>query len=105
MEEPMSSYDARLRLNGESGLPLGVEVDLTDGRMKVRSGRRELADWEVDQIRVSALQDGFHVRAEGEEVILNVSDDARFAIELGLRTAYPGLRRRMSALMRDDTDV
>ena len=31
MEEPMSSYDARLRLNGESGLPLGVEVDLTDG--------------------------------------------------------------------------
>lgn len=105
MEEPMSSYDARLKLNGESGLPLGVEVDLTDGRLKVRSGRRELADWKVDQIRVSALQDGFHVRAEGEEVILNVTDDARFAIELGLRTAYPGLRRRMSALMRDDTDV
>lgn len=105
MEEPMSSYDARLRLNGDTGLPLGVEVDLTDGRMRVRSGPNELADWEIDQIRVSALQDGFHVRAEGEEVILNVTDEAKFAIELGLRTAYPGLRRRMSALMRDDVDL
>ena len=98
----MASFDARLRLNGDTGLPLGVEVDLTDGRMKVRSGNKELADWNTDRIRVSALQDGFHVRAEGEEVILNVTDDARFAIELGLRTAYPGLRRRMAALMRDD---
>jgi len=98
----MTSFDARLRLNGDTGLPLGVEIDLTDGRMKVRSGNNELADWNTDRIRVSALQDGFHVRAEGEEVILNVTDDARFAIELGLRTAYPGLRRRMAALMRDD---
>ncbi|MGH8945728.1 MAG: hypothetical protein ACRDVL_06250 [Acidimicrobiia bacterium] len=101
----MSSYDARLRLSGETGLPLGVEVDLTDGHMKVKSGPNQLADWEIDRIRVSAMQDGFHVRAEGEEVILNVSDDAKFAIELGLRTAYPGLRRRMSALMRDDADL
>lgn len=104
MEEPMSSYDARLRVSGDTGLPLGVEVDLTDGRMKVRAGDTELANWNIDRIRVSALQDGFHVRAEGEEVILNIIDDARFAIELGLRTAYPGLRRRMSALMRDDVD-
>lgn len=98
----MTSYDARLRLSGDTGLPLGVEIDLTDGRMKVRSGEGELANWNIDRIRVSAMQDGFHVRAEGEEVILNVTDDARFAIELGLRTAYPGLRRRMAALMRDD---
>lgn len=105
MEEPMSSYDARLKVSGESGLPLGVEVDLTDGHMRLKTGGTELADWEIDHIRVSALQDGFHVRAEGEEVILNVTDDARFAIELGLRTAYPGLRRRMSALMRNDTEM
>ena len=98
----MTSFDARLRLNGDTGLPLGVEIDLTDGHMKVRSGNQELADWNVDLIRVSAMQDGFHVRAEGEEVILNVTEDARFAIELGLRTAHPGLRRRMAALIRDD---
>jgi hypothetical protein len=98
----MTSFDARLRLSGDKGLPLGVEIDLTDGRMRVRSGNEELADWNTDRIRVSALQDGFHVRAEGEEVILNVTEDARFAIELGLRSAYPGLRRRMAALRRDD---
>lgn len=73
--------------------------------MKIRSGNEELADWTVDRISVFALQDGFHVRAEGEEVILSVTDDARLAIELGLRTAYPGLRRRMSALMRDHIDL
>jgi hypothetical protein len=46
--------------------------------------------------------DGFHVRAEGEEIVLNIEDDARFALDLGLRNAHPNLRRRMSALLRDE---
>jgi hypothetical protein len=61
-----------------------------------------VADWSREEFRIQALTDGFHVRAEGEEVVLDISDDARFAIELGLRSAHPALRRRMSALMRND---
>lgn len=98
----MGAYEAKLRMLDDTEPPLGVEIDLTEERLTLRAGGTEVADWALDEIRVSALVDGFHVRAEGEEVILDVSEDARFALDLGLRNAHPVLRRRMSALMRDD---
>ena len=98
----MAFYDAQLRLDGFDEAPISVMIDLTDERMTMRSGDIEVGDWARNEIRVSALPDGFHVRAEGEEMILDVSDDARFALDLGLRNAPPILRRRMSALLRND---
>ena len=98
----MSAFEGQLRLAGDDAPPVGVEIDLTDERMRVRSGEVEVANWSLRDIRVSALADGFHVRAEGEEVVLDVIEDGRFAIELGLKSAHPALRRRMSALMRED---
>jgi hypothetical protein len=97
----MSSFEALLRLDGETGPPLGVEVDLTDARMNVKTGEVELADWNLDEIRVTALEDGFHIRAEGETVVLDVTKDAEFAVELGLTSAHPDLRKRMSRLLRN----
>ena len=96
----MSAYDARLRLDGTDEAPLHVVIDLTDDRLTMRSGDVEVADWSRQEIRVSPLLDGFHIRAEGEEVILDVTEDAQFALDLGLRNAPPLLRRRMSALLR-----
>jgi hypothetical protein len=98
----MSEYEGSLRMEGDSSPPMGVEIDLTDDRMKVTAGGAEVGDWSRQEVRVQALPDGFHLRVEGEVVILDVSDDARFALDLGLRTAHPALRRRMSALLRDD---
>lgn len=80
----MTTFDARLRLIGESGFPLGVEVDLSGQRMIVTSGGNRVADWALDEIRVIPRADGFHIEAEGEEVVLNVTDDKRFASEVGL---------------------
>lgn len=97
----MSSFDARLRLYGDAGPPLNVIVNLTDDHLHLKSGEVEVADWPVRDIRISALRDGFHIRAEGEDVVLEVDDDARFAVELGLRNAHPELRRRMSQLLRE----
>ena len=98
----MAEYSGSLRIDGDSGPPVGVAIDLTDDAMRLTAGEVELGTWARDELRVQALKDGFHVRVEGEEVILDVTDDARFALDLGLRTAHPALRRRMSALMRDD---
>ena len=98
----MTAYDARLRMERTDEAPISVLIDLTDNRLTMRSGEIEVADWARDEIRVSALPDGFHVRAEGEEIILDVTEDARFALDLGLRNAPPILRRRMAALLRDD---
>lgn len=81
----MTSFDARLRLLGQTGMPLGVEVDLNDGRMIVTSDGKSVANWPLDEITVVVRPDGFHFEAEGEEVILNVTDTRRFASEIGLK--------------------
>jgi len=98
----MSAYDAQLRLDWTDEPPISVLIDLTDERIKLKSGEVEVADWALEEVRVSAMPDGFHVRAEGEEIVLEVTEDARFALDLGLRHAPPILRRRMSALLRSD---
>ena len=97
----MGSFEARLRMDGDTGAPLGVEVDLTEARMSVKTGDVEVADWDLDEIRVTALEDGFHIRAEGEMVVLDVTNDAEFAVELGLTSAHPDLRKRMSRVLRE----
>lgn len=98
----MSTYEGSLRIAGDDSPPLAVTVDLDNQRLRVSAGDSEIGDWSMSEIRVNALPDGFHLRAEGEEVLLDISDDAQFAVDLGLRTAPPHLRRRMSALMRKE---
>jgi hypothetical protein len=98
----MTAYDARLQIEGEDTRPLPVVVDLTGERLTMSINDQEVADWAKDEMRIQALPDGFHIRAEGEAIVLDVTDDAQFALELGLRNAHPALRRRMSALMRDE---
>ncbi|HEX6220448.1 MAG TPA: hypothetical protein VF115_05100 [Acidimicrobiia bacterium] len=98
----MTVYDASLRIEGEDSPPLAVVVDLSDDHLKMSVGEQEVADWTREEMRVSAMPDGFHIRAEGEAIILDVTDDAHFAVELGLRNAHPQLRQRMAALLRSD---
>lgn len=98
----MPEYRGLLRLPGDEGPPLDVVIDLTEDRIRMSAGDAQIGDWSKEQVRVNALPDGFHLRAEGEEVILDITEDARFAVDLGLKSAPPHLRRRMSALMRED---
>lgn len=98
----MTSYDAQLQIEGDDTQKLPVVVDLTDSKLTMMIGSQEVAAWERDQMRIAAMPDGFHIRAEGEAIILDVGEDARFALELGLKNAHPALRRRMSALLRED---
>lgn len=87
---------------GDDSPPLDIVIDLTEERIRVSAGDAQIGDWPKSEVRVNALPDGFHLRAEGEEVILDITDEAQFAVDLGLRSAPPHLRRKMSALMRDD---
>jgi len=89
---------------GTDDAPIHVMIDLTDERLTMMSADVEVADWKREEIRVTPAVDGFHIRAEGEEIILDVTEDARFALDLGLRNAPPTLRRRMSALLRSPGD-
>ncbi len=98
----MSAYEARLRIEGEDDQPLPVVVDLTGDRLTLSINDQEVADWSKEEMRIQALPDGFHIRAEGESIVLDVTDEAKFALELGLRNAHPSLRQKMAALLRDD---
>ena len=97
----MTAYEARLRIEGEAEAPMRVLLDLTDDRLTMTIGEEEVAAWAREEMRISALPDGFHITAEGEAVVLDVEDDAHFALDLGLRNAHPNLRRKMSALLRE----
>jgi hypothetical protein len=85
----MTSFDARLRLVGKPGLPLGVVVDLTGKQMSVSVDGQQLASWSLEDVDVALTPDGFHIEVEGEEVILNVNEKVRFATELKSRSRRP----------------
>jgi hypothetical protein len=82
----MTSFDARFRLVGQPGLPLGVVVDLTGKQLTVMVDNRELASWSLEDIEISQTSDGFHIDVEGEEVVLNVNERVRFATEVRSRS-------------------
>ena len=79
----MTAFDARLRILGQRGFPLGVEVDLTEERMVVTNEGNHIADWSFNDIAIYPTASGYRIDAEGEEVILNVTDTKRFAAEIG----------------------
>jgi HSP20 family molecular chaperone IbpA len=96
----VSDFEGVLRTVTDRDVAIHVTVDLTDERLRLIAGHNELADWSLDDIQVNAVQDGFHVKAEGEEIILNLTQDAEFAVALGLSSAPVDLARRMS-MVRD----
>ncbi len=85
----MTSFDARFRVIGQTVFSLAVEVELTGERMTVTAGESQVADWALEEIRIFSIQDGFHIKAEGEEVMINITDNARFATEIGLWDIAP----------------
>jgi hypothetical protein len=96
----MTDYSGVLRSPTERNTAIRVVVDLTGQRLRLRAGDTPIADWSLDEIRVNALPDGFHLKAEGEEIILDLAQDAEFAVALGLSSAPVSLARRMS-MVRD----
>jgi len=74
---------------GRSRLPLGVEVDISHDRITLTAGDRMVAGWSLGEIDVVTLSDGFHIKVEGEEIVLDVTDPTRFAAELGVDGQSP----------------
>lgn len=96
----MTRFDASLRIGGDTD-DLDVEIDLENERMSIRTRTMLLGEWALSDVGVHAENDGFHFRIEGEQVVIRTSDDAGFALEIGLRSAPPRLRRMMGARRRE----
>jgi hypothetical protein len=84
-------------MRGDSGPGVAVKVIAGEGRLRLVSGNELVGDWSVSHIGVNALQDGFAIKAEGEEFVLRTQDDVAFATELGVTAVSPRLGRRLAA--------
>ena len=86
-----------VRILGEAESAIHVEIHLEDEELRLVSGHGELGRWPLSDIGVAAKLDGFHLRIEGEELIISTNDDARFALALGIRSSNSPRLNRMLA--------
>lgn len=99
----MTQFNGSLRMPGEAGPGLKVVIDLTDdSHLHISAAQDLIGDWPLKEVGIRAADDGFHLIAEGEEVILRTENDPAFAVAVGLRNAPTLLRRQMSELLRND---
>jgi hypothetical protein len=78
-----------------------VAIDLTDDKhLRITAGHEDLGDWPLSEVKLRAEDDGFHLWAEGDEVVFSTDNDPAFALAAGIINAPPLLRRQISALMR-----
>ena len=86
-----------VQMRGESTPGVEVEV-LADGvRISLLHRDELIGDWEIGDIGIQSLHDGFAIRAEGEEFVLKTDDDVGLAREIGIVAASPRLARKVAA--------
>jgi hypothetical protein len=89
--------NGNVRMHGDTGPGVGVKILAEQRRLRLISGSELVGDWMVPDIGIVALQDGFNIKAEGEEFILHTEDDVALAEEIGVTAASPRLARRIAA--------
>lgn len=90
-----------VRMVGESEAGIRVEIHLDDEELRLVSRYGELGRWPLSDVGIAAQLDGFHLRIEGEELVISTNDDARFALALGIRSSNSPRLNRLLAHARD----
>lgn len=91
-----------VRMRGDSGPGTRVRVRLVGDVLEISSGEEILGKWPVRGIGIHALNEGFSIRAEGEDFVLVTDDDAALAESMGIRAASPRLARQVAARHRPE---
>jgi hypothetical protein len=88
-----------------AGGGLEIEMHLGENRLRVTAHGQFIGDWDLDEVGIRPKKDGFHLLVEDEEIVIRTTDDAGFALAVGIRSAYPALRRHMAAAIKPGHDV
>jgi hypothetical protein len=86
-----------VHMRGDSTHTIAVDVYADEETLRLLSGDEVIGDWPIHGMGIHALDEGFAIRAEGEELILKTDDDVGLAEQLGLMTSSPRLARKMAA--------
>jgi hypothetical protein len=100
-EDPMGAFAGSMRIAEDFQGPIRVIVDLDAERLSIRAGEVDIGSWPLAEVGVRGEDDGFHLRMEGEEVVLDPDDLLGFAKAIGLHSASPIMRRRLSGAMHE----
>jgi hypothetical protein len=77
----MGSFSASLKTIGDTrGIPATVE--LLEGRLSIKAGDSEIGDWPLEDVALEPTTTGYRLAAEGDQVLLEMSDSERFGEEL-----------------------
>lgn len=86
-----------VHMRGDATQTIAVQVFADSDRLRLLSGNELIGEWPIEGMGIHALQEGFAIRAEGEELILKTDNDVGLAEELGLLTSSPRLARKVAA--------
>ena len=84
-------------MRGDTGPGVRVQVVADAQRLRLVSGNELVGDWQLSRIGIVVLQDGFNIKAEGEEFVLRTEDDVALAEEIGVAAASPRIARQIAA--------
>jgi len=77
----MGSYDASLKALGDlHGLPAVVRLE--DGWLTIDAGDTHIGGWSLDEISLEPAPNGYRMAADGDQILLELTDVERFAEEL-----------------------
>ncbi len=75
----MATFRGILEVEGEPESGIVADVDVSEGRIKLRGGGAEIGDWKLNEITIEEADGAFRIVAEGEALVLRVKDSRRFA--------------------------
>lgn len=77
----MGNFDASLKTIGDRK-GLDVTVHLDGGRLAIDAGDEAIGDWSLDEIRLEPIPTGYRMSAEGDQILLELTDIEGFESEL-----------------------
>lgn len=88
-----------VKMAGDVGRGVDVTIHLEDETLTLAvPNAGELGTWPLEQVGIASKPDGFHLRVEGEEIVLTTDDDAEFALAIGISAPTTRLARQMARL-------
>lgn len=77
----MRTFDVSLRALGDMvGLP--ATARLGDGRLSIKTEAADIGDWDLSEVRFEEIPTGYRMSAEGDLILIELTDYEEFAIEL-----------------------
>lgn len=96
-EPDEESYFGWLWLPAKPTHRVSVEVVVDGHAIGIWAGEELIGAWLLADTSVRAGDDGFHIRVDDGEAVVDVERPFEFARRLGVRWASPHLRRRILA--------